>query len=85
MVAASAKAFALVIVGRNRAASSDVAMLAFSHGKSIGEADSRSKKYFCNPLTRAILFGRIENCSARQSAYRAGGGETSQAEDKPLA
>jgi hypothetical protein len=32
------------------------------------------------PLTRPIYFARIKNCSARQSAYRAGGGKTSKAD-----
>jgi hypothetical protein len=43
------------------------------------------KIIFNKYLTTGLAFGIIGNCSARQSAYRAGGGETSQAEDKPLA
>jgi hypothetical protein len=35
-------------------------------------------------LTRAGFLGRIENCSARQSAYRAGGGEISEADKNGL-
>jgi hypothetical protein len=42
------------------------------------------KNIFENPLTRAISFGKIKNCSARQAAYRAGGGKTSKADKKSL-
>jgi hypothetical protein len=38
-----------------------------------------SEKYFANLLTTGSGFGKMGNCSARQSAYRAGGGKISEA------
>ena len=37
-----------------------------------------------NPLTIAFCFGRMRNCSARQSAYRASAGKKSEADKKSL-
>ena len=70
--------------GSEPGAANNVASLAFSRGKQIGEADSRSKNISEKPLTRAISFARIKNCSAGQSAYRAGGGKTSKADKTSL-
>jgi len=56
------------------------AISAFSRRSDFEDGASGLKNILKKPLTRSIPFARIKNCSARQSAYRAGGGKISKAD-----